>query len=101
MLILDLFQAGDQFNLNIQAHDGQYHSKTEVYGRIEEARNRTAEELEPLPPLPSTTRATTTSALPTSSPTSPNSTRLQGDPTVDNGEGKVRNMSTMFNSIHF
>lgn len=32
------FKVGDQFNLNIQAHDGKWPVKTEVYGRIEKAR---------------------------------------------------------------
>ena len=48
------FKSGDQFNLNVEAHDGQYHYKIEVYGRIEAPRNPGNSET--LPPLPTSTR---------------------------------------------
>ena len=37
--LLGSFEAGDQFNLVIQAYDGVETSTTEIYGRIEEARD--------------------------------------------------------------
>jgi len=37
--LLGSFEAGDQFNLAINAHDGDIGSSAEVYGRIEEARD--------------------------------------------------------------
>ena len=37
--LLGSFEAGDQFNLAINAHDGVIGSSAEVYGRIEEARD--------------------------------------------------------------
>ena len=50
------FESGDQFNLNVEAHDGQYHYKIEVYGRIEAPRNPGGGET--LPPLPTSPRYT-------------------------------------------
>jgi len=71
----DNFKIGDQFNLNIQAHDGQYPSKIEVYGRIEEPRNSPAFSL-----LPS---ISSSSLVPTPFPSS---TAL---PIVDSREGNI------------
>jgi len=72
------FKAGDQFNLYVVAHDGQYHSKNEVYGRIEESRGSRIEGSPLLPteaPLPtSSPRASPTTDIPTSSVNSPKST---------------------------
>jgi len=72
------FKAGDQFNLYVEAHDGQYHSKNEVYGRIEESRGNRIEGSPLLPteaPLPtSSPRASPTTDIPTSSVNSPKST---------------------------
>jgi len=38
--LLGKFEAGDQFNLDIQANDGHIRTSSEIYGRIEEARDR-------------------------------------------------------------
>jgi len=78
------FKVGDQLNLYITAHDGQYHSKNEVYVRLEEARNRSSRPaLPPLPP-PTTTRTVTPSvSIVTSSAVSPTpSTAALGNSTV-------------------
>jgi len=76
------FKAGDQFNLYVVAHDGQYHSKNEVYGRIEESRGSRIEGSPLLPteaPLPTTSSlpASPVTDIPTSSPNSPKSTAVQ------------------------
>jgi hypothetical protein len=69
--LLGSFEAGDQFNLAIQAHDGVIRSAAEIYGRIEEARDPS---LHPddlttssTSRRPTTTRLTTTTTTTTAS----------------------------------
>lgn len=62
--LLGNFQAGDQFNLAIVVHNGKETSKLEVYGRIEEARDKS---LQP-------NDLTTSSTFPTPKTTTPTST---------------------------
>jgi len=94
--LLGKFKAGDQFNLNVQAHDGQFHSKTEVYGRIEESRNIpeepeiTTSSITASPPPPTRPSPVPVTASP---PTSQNSTTVQSP---QDGAGKVEQNRTVF-----
>jgi len=73
--LLGNFEAGDQFNLVIQANDGVITSKHEIYGRIEEARDPSLnpDDLTTKKPIPFPTTATTTTTT-TTTPTVVNTT---------------------------
>jgi len=85
----DKFKVGDQFNLYVEAHDGNYHSKNEVYGRIEEPRRGNRKEGSSLlpteAPLPTSSSVPSVTNIPTSSPNSPKSTPIQA-PALNTGE---------------
>jgi len=74
-VLLGNFEAGDQFNLVIQANDGVITSKHEIYGRIEEARDPSLnpDDLTTKKPIPFPTTATTTTTT-TTTPTVVNTT---------------------------
>ena len=77
--LLGNFQAGDQFNLAIVVHNGKETSKLEVYGRIEEARDKS------LQPNDLTTSSTTPFPTPkTTTPTSTSSPILSTTPVAVN-----------------
>lgn len=89
--LLGQFKAGDQFNLVIQAFDGVISSKTEIYGRIEEARNPalTQDDL--------TTKATSPRAIPertTSSSSTPVSETTSSVNTTTSDATEVASMQT-------
>jgi len=73
--LLGNFEAGDQFNLVIQAYDGVITSTNEIYGRIEEARDPSLnpDDLTTKKPIPFPTTATTTTTT-TTTPTVVNTT---------------------------
>jgi len=73
--LLGSFEAGDQFNLVIQAYDGVITSTNEIYGRIEEARDPSLnpDDLTTKKPIPFPTTATTTTTT-TTTPTVVNTT---------------------------
>jgi len=73
--LLGNFEAGDQFNLVIQANDGVITSTNEIYGRIEEARDPSLnpDDLTTKKPIPFPTTATTTTTT-TTTPTVVNTT---------------------------
>jgi len=88
--LLGKFKAGDQFNLAIQAHDGQLTHKNEVYGRIEEARdpNAVPKDLTTTPyPTVKTTTHISTSTSPILSTTTLHSNNTASEPT---SEGSVQ-----------
>eukprot|EP00092_Neocalanus_flemingeri_P013493 GFUD01014552.1.p1 GENE.GFUD01014552.1~~GFUD01014552.1.p1 ORF type:complete len:606 (+),score=67.44 GFUD01014552.1:159-1976(+) len=80
--LLGKFQAGDQFNLVVQANDGTLTSKVEVYGRIEEARDASLVPND-LTTSSTSTTTSTTSASPILSKTATEVNTTTSDPKDD------------------
>jgi len=83
--LLGKFEAGDQFNLEIQAHDGVIQSSSEIYGRIEEARDPNLHP-DDLTTSSTSRRPTTTKITTTTTSTSANivNTTISDLPSPDN-----------------
>jgi len=83
--LLGKFEAGDQFNLQILAHDGVITSSSEIYGRIEEARDPNLHP-DDLTTSSTSRRPTTTKITTTTTSTSANivNTTISDLPSPDN-----------------
>jgi len=90
--LLGKFKAGDQFNLVVQASDGQYNVGNEVYGRIEEARNPNL--------IPSDLTTTSTTTLPTPKTTTLYSNLTSASPILST-TSVVVNTTTSEDSMQF